>query len=397
MQKFFDVSNQKTYYTITKLSDKIISLKFNKLADVEFSQDFDNSTVATHATDDKKFKEHSKKENTMPPQFKDGHFRERQNKKSITLEYRFNHDNKLVSVYGKTEQECFDKRLSILTDKKKAKKQKTENYTVGSWVQFYFDTFKKSKNNTLSTNNYILLIKHISQNLPYKIDKVSVVQLQEFYNSLKDKPSKQLRISILLKSSFNKALKMRVIKYNPCEILETVSYKSKNHPLLNFEQQRKILKNLTKPKYKFIFMLCCCTGLRIGEVWNLDFDFNNFLITVKNKDTATKKHQRQIPFLPNNFITKNTINLLKQVKQKTTKNYFQILFKKLDIKAVFHSTRVTFISVCNYLNINPKQIQLWAGHSSITMTMDTYAKILKHDGTSDILDYLQNLKEFLKL
>jgi hypothetical protein len=50
---------------------------------------------------------------------------------------------------------------------------------------------------------------------------------------------------------------------------------------------------------------------KISNVAEAEFDFNNKTINVKNIDTTTKKHQRQIPFLTDNFITIEKIKELK--------------------------------------------------------------------------------------
>ena len=143
-------------------------------------------------------------------------------------------------------------------------------------------------------------------------------------------------------------------------------------------------------------MLCCCTGMRISEALNAlpHIDFESNMIKVVDEDTKTKKHKRHIPFLPD-LINKDKQKLLLSITSRhSASHYFRDFFKELGIEATLHSFRVTFISCCNHLNINPKQIQAWAGHSSITMTYNTYVRLLdKKDGTSPILEYLRRLKE----
>jgi len=126
----------------------------------------------------------------------------------------------------------------------------------------------------------------------------------------------------------------------------------------------------------FRYRFCCCTGLYISETVNAipNIDYENI----------------EIPILPNEFnktLLDNT-NCIRAMQ-----NYFTKPFAQLNIKAVTHLFKVTFISICIYLNINPKQVQEWVGHSNIAMTLDTYAKLLKHDGTTLILEYIKSLKK----
>lgn len=61
----------------------------------------------------------------MPPQYKDGSFR----KRGKLLEYRFIYldnltgEKQLKSVYGQTEQECYNKRTNIIAGKKQRPRQ----------------------------------------------------------------------------------------------------------------------------------------------------------------------------------------------------------------------------------------------------------------------------------
>ena len=139
-------------------------------------------------------------------------------------------------------------------------------------------------------------------------------------------------------------------------------------------------------------MFCCCTGLREREATNAihNIDFQNHVIRILDEDTKTKKHESEIPFLPE-FISESDTELLKTLKYYSVQSCFLKLFRKLSVYATVHSFRVPFISVCNCIGINMLQIKEWARHTDIKMTMNICAKLLKHS-TSPILEYLRKLK-----
>ena len=67
--------------------------------------------------------------------------------------------------------------------------------------------------------------------------------------------------------------------------------------------------------------------------------------------------------------------------------------KKLDITGVrFHDLRHTHASLMLKQNVNPKIIQERLGHSSITVTMDTYGHLMPTMQT----DAVQNFADLIK-
>jgi integrase len=133
--------------------------------------------------------------------------------------------------------------------------------------------------------------------------------------------------------------------------------------------------------------------LRIGEAVKAEIDTRHNLIIVTNEDTATKKHKREIPYLPE--LLPDGGAFLRNITAAGAQTYFKRLYKKLGICAVVHSFRVTFISICAHLNYPIKWIQEMAGHTQAKTTMDVYAKLLKNDGTSPVFEYLKQLKGYL--
>lgn len=55
-----------------------------------------------------------------------------------------------------------------------------------------------------------------------------------------------------------------------------------------------------------------------------------------------------------------------------------------------HDLRHTFVSLLVTAGANVKQVSTWAGHSSVTVTLDTYTHLFRDDG-ADVADRLDDL------
>lgn len=166
---------------------------------------------------------------------------------------------------------------------------------------------------------------------------------------------------------------------------------------ITFSEQCKILKEIDDEKYVNFFYFCCCTGMRVCEALSIkvaDIDKKNKVIKIKMCDSKTKKHKRTIPFVPelfSNFDMKNKY-LFDDITDEGSKQYFYKLYKKLNLNLTRHSTRHTFVSICNFIGIDEEQIQEWVGHTNLKMTTETYTHDLDA-GCSPILAYIKKLKK----
>ncbi len=170
---------------------------------------------------------------------------------------------------------------------------------------------------------------------------------------------------------------------------------------ITFVDQRKILKALEDPKYKNFFYFCCCTGVRVCEALNIkvaDINKRRKIIKITLCDSKTKKHQRNIPYLPELFEKMDLKReyLFEDITDEGSKKYFYNLYKKLELDLSRHSTRHTFVSVCSHIGIAAATIQGWVGHTDLKMTINTYTHKLER-GTSPVLAYLRKLKKDVKL
>lgn len=334
-------------------------------------------------------------EKMKPPIYQDGSFRQLK----YCLEYRFRFNGESHSVYGKTQEECFQKRHDIETGKTMPKNA----LTLSKWLNKWVNTYKKPKITIESLEAINRNIKRISDKLgSIQLCQLKTEQIQEFLNN-EPKNNTRIKLASVFSDSLQKAFATQKIKHNPYLAVEYRREKSKSYPVLQPDEQLKVYNAVSDKKYKDLFKISICTGMRISELIGLkvnDIDFKNNIITVKQQldrnnrvkeKLKTDAAYRRIDFLPELFdgIDLSNAYLFQGISYVAVRSYFRRLFEKLELKFVLHSFRHTFISNCYYVGIRDKQIQQWAGHSKIEVTLNTYTHILK--GKSPFIDYVKRL------
>jgi len=355
------------------------------------------------------FGEH-KGEKNMPPIFADGSKRKRRN----LIEYRFMHNSKQYSVYGRSDNECYAKRAELMAGK--TVKKLKNSLTTQQWLVKWLDTYKKSK---ISEEYYKTTLHYIEDYIGPKVGSIPLAKLktddlQNLFNDITLNATRK-RISSVLYGALQKALTKTppIIKSNPMLGVEFERRKAKSYPPLQPKTQAKLFKVIKEPTFRKLFEFCCCTGLRISEALGFpteQIDKENLLIKVAfqktRKDKITEKLKtdasyRYIDFLPELL---NGFDLSKpflfegltyyQARKYFTKIYDQTGIRNEIERGMFHCWRSTFISNCNHVNINPKQIQAWAGHEDIQTTLNVYTRLLS--GSSPFIEYIRKLKAHIE-
>lgn len=178
------------------------------------------------------------------------------------------------------------------------------------------------------------------------------------------------------------------IKKNPCSLLTRPKISTEHKRAFSAAEQTAIL-NECSPKYRRLFAVLCCTGMRISEFLALapdDIGDNEIRVDkmvnrngfIEHK-TKNRTSQRFI-----NFNESLRADLLFCINEHFTysavKLAFGKIFKKLNLKGVsVHSTRHTFASMCHLAQINELLIKKWLGHATLSMTKYVYTHFLKRE------------------
>jgi len=199
-----------------------------------------------------------------------------------------------------------------------------------------------------------------------------------------------------LKSMFNVLKRLGYLQSNP--YINVKFFKLEEKEILSFtdEEIQQLLNAIKEPVLKNIVLFALYTGCRISEILNLqwsDIDFQNMLISIRNKDNFRTKSgkNRQIPItnsllevfnkikqIQNNIIPVYNANgyVFASSKFKTKYNRCTITEKfkeylrltNLSEKFHFHCLRHTYISNLVKAGLNINYIKQLAGHSDIKTT-----------------------------
>jgi integrase/recombinase XerD len=161
---------------------------------------------------------------------------------------------------------------------------------------------------------------------------------------------------------------------------------------------RRRLHGLSGPDRAMLYLAAVYTGLRASELANLEpmsIDFETATMTV---EAAYSKHRRQdvLPLHPDflerlrPWLASKPAGLrLWPGKWASGRHAAKMLARDMTTAGLscrgedgvsdFHSLRVVFISRLVRAGVRPKEAQALARHSTITLTMDRYAKLHLHD------------------
>lgn len=297
----------------------------------------------------------------------------------------YDKNGKQHSVYGHTPDEVVAKlKIALQQDKQPTK----TCYTLGQWLDKWFDLYKVGKLKPTTTHLIQRNIKDVAPIANLRLDKITSIQLQEFFNSIKQQP-KQEKLHIMLKDAFTKAVKNKLIADNPMADVEITRHKSKTTNALTQEQEKAFVDACRTCKHGDLLLICLYQGLRLGEAAALtyeDVDFEKGTISINkavdhlgNLTTPkTETSNRVIPLFKRTRNVMQTCGTGKIVafERKAYQHAISKIAKQLAIPGLtIHTLRHTFATRCAEANVPAKVVQKWLGHSTLEMTLNVYTHV----------------------
>jgi integrase len=264
---------------------------------------------------------------------------------------------------------------------------------------------------------------------------IKPLHIQNLYGEMLERglsPKTVRHLHNILSPAFQNAVKWNVLQRNPCEVIQLPKNTKKEMACFSPEEATRFLEYAKADRYYATFALAIETGMRpeeyLGLKWG-DIDFGALRLSVRRAvvftkgggfeftETKTPQSRRNIP------ISKEVASILKdhrrnQLERKLrlgevfidldlvfpseigtptqtgnlNRRHFKKILKNAGLKEIrLYDLRHTMATLLLLRGINPKVVSERLGHSSISLTLDTYSHVLPSmqlDATSQLEEVL---------
>ena len=325
------------------------------------------------------------------------------------------------NVLGKTQAEVKEKLRRAIEETKGLDIVKAGQYTLGQWMDVWFENYAKMKVRPSSHQTYKGHINnHIKPhvgNIP--LSKLTSLDLQKLYKMLltegridriesKNQPkglsAKTVRnINQIISSALTRAKEQKLLSSNPAESCALPKVEHREMKTLPVEQLNSFLREAKESGVYEMYYIELATGLRRGELLGLkwdDIDIINGTIRVQRQVARIDGEIVEAPLKTKNSyrtvsIGADAIEVLKGQKKKVGDSKYvfpspnggpispdsvlNMLHRVLERaglpKIRFHDLRHTFATLALQNGVDIKTVSGMLGHFSAGFTLDTYAHV----------------------
>ena len=325
------------------------------------------------------------------------------------------------NVLGKTQAEVKEKLKAAIKETQSLDFTKAGKYTVGEWMEVWFEDYAKIKVRPSSHQTYRGYIdNHIGPNIgDIPLEKLTSLDLQKLYKKLltkgrvdrleaKGQPkglsAKTVRnIHQILSSALKLAQEQRIILTNPAEGCALPKVEHKEMQTLPVEQLQSFLREARESGVFELYYLELATGLRRGDLLGLkweDIDLERGDLRVRRQISRINGEITEAPLKTKNAyrtlpLAEDTVSVLKEQRKKVGNSPWvfpsptggpispdSVLHKLHRVlkraglpKVRFHDLRHTFATLALQNGVDVKTVSGMLGHFSAGFTLDTYAHV----------------------
>lgn len=325
------------------------------------------------------------------------------------------------NVLGKTQAEVKEKLKQAIGETQALDITKAGKYTVGEWMEVWFQDYAKIKVRPSSHQTYQGYIhNHIRPNIgDIPLEKLTSLDLQKFYKKLlaqgrvdrveaKGQPkglsAKTVRnIHQILSSALKLAQEHRLILTNPAEGCALPRVEHQEMKTLTTVQLASFFREARESGVFELYYLELATGLRRGELLGLkweDIDLERGNLRVRRQVSRINGEVVEAPLKTKNAyrtlpLAEDTVSVLKEQRRKvgnspwvfpspnggpispdSVLHMLHRVLKRAGLPKVrFHDLRHTFATLALQNGVDVKTVSGMLGHFSAGFTLDTYAHI----------------------
>lgn len=267
----------------------------------------------------------------------------------------------------------------------------------------YISLFEKSKSKSYvrSINlSFEQLTKYTGEK---NINEIGSKDIEKFINETFERSQYAAGLYYrTLKAAFSKAVSWGYLETNHFKKIKLSKVSSELPIFINENEFQKIIKKTNEKLFKDIFTFAFNTGMRQGEIVNMQWgwiNFENKIITVKNSDVFKTKSKRE-RIIPMNDTVKNLLagRLPKLIKLNSANDYVfnrirgvklnedflsknfkkSVRNAKLKDEIHFHTLRHSFASILVQRGVSLYVVKELLGHSDLRTTQ-IYAHLQKEN------------------
>ncbi len=323
-------------------------------------------------------------------------------------------------LYGATRREVQQALTKLLVDRQNGVDIVPASQTLGQFlVRWLEDTVRPTAARNTYGNYALIVRKHIVPVLgEVPLAKLTPQQCQRLYRQMQDKGlTRTVRlVHAVLHRALGQAAKWGLVPRNVADLVDAPRVPRKEQRPLDPEELASFLQAARGDRLYALYVVAVATGLRMGEVLGLrweDLDLDRGSMNVRRSlqwfndgphlaDLKTAKSRRTI-ILPPVALDALRAHRDAQVAERrvagaawrehglvfTTgigtplnpsgvrnRSFHRVLARAGLPRIRFHDLRHTMATLMLHHGENPKVVQEMLGHSTIQMTMDTYAHVI---------------------
>ena len=325
------------------------------------------------------------------------------------------------NVLGKTQAEAKAKLKQAIQENSEVDTLKAAQYTVGQWMDVWFENYAKIKVRPSSHQTYRGYIdNHIKSNIgKIQLNKLTTLELQKLYKKLLSRgrvdrieakgqpkglsPKTVRNIHQVISSAMDFAKAQKLIAVNPTDGCALPKLEHREMKTLPVEQLASFLREAKESGVFEMYYIELATGLRRGELLGLkweDLDLEQCTLRVQRQVSRINGEVVEAPLKTKNSyrtisLGEDAVGILKKQKKKcgdseyvfpsptggpiSPDSVIQMLHRVLKRaglpKVRFHDLRHTFATVALQNGVDIKTVSGMLGHYSAGFTLDTYAHV----------------------
>ena len=330
-------------------------------------------------------------------------------------------DRKRRTLYGKTRVEVAAKLARAIAARDGGLVFDAEGLSVEDHLKRWLKDSVKGSVSPVTHQSYERLVRvHIAPALGrVKLKTLGPAHLQGLYRSKLDagfSPRTVQYLHVVLHRALKQALRWNLVPRNVAEAVDPPWSTRKDVSPLSPAQARALLDAARGTRLEALYVLAVHTGMRQGELLALrwdDVDLDAGVLRVRGTKTARSRRSVKLSRTALQALQSHLERQLAEIDRASSSwrenglvfathtgtpmdrhnllRQFRRLLEEAGLPAVtFHNLRHTCATVLLSKGMHAKFVQELLGHSTITITLDTYSHVLPGmgDGLADAMDDL---------